>query len=230
MTTTVGAWLASAFSLCSISEEGRDYVMGRGATDQIIDEWGIRTFETPPDPCPDPRLHHHFGEHFDRFEGKLIYPLYSPRGKLMGFDSRTPYRKDDDLYLLPAARWNVVWSGMPSAMSGIWAGRDVVVVEGRYDVWAMLHAVTREQAILGSNSAHLTWKHVEFLRRWVLGDVYMAYDNDAAGRKGTDDALKYLNGARVACSRIRYGRAGEDPGAIWDKGGVEALRETFPHL
>lgn len=228
--STVAAWLASALEMCSLSEEHRDYVMGRGATPEVIERWGITSFEAPPEPVPESSLHRHYGEHLDRFEGKIIYPLYSPRGRLLGFDSRTPYHKDDDRFLLMEARWNPVWIGMPSAMEAVWAGRDIVVVEGRADVWAVLHVCSRGQAVLGSGPAHLSYKQTEFLRRWALGDVYMAYDNDDAGKKGTADALRHLERLRVECNEIRYGRTGDDPGAIWDRGGAEALREAFPHL
>lgn len=227
---SVAAWLVNALELCSLSEESRDYVMGRGASREVIEAWGLKTFEAPPEPCPDESLHHHYGTHFDRFEGKIIYPLHSPRGRFLGFDSRTPYRKDDDRYLLMEARWNPVWIGMPTAMQAIWDGADIIVVEGRFDVWAILHAVTRGQAVLGSGPAHLSYKQTEFLRRWARGDVYMAYDNDDAGKKGTEDALKHLDLNKVSCAELRYGLNGDDPGAIWDRGGVDALREAFPHL
>jgi DNA primase len=226
----MAAWLAESLDSCDLSEEAEAYVMGRGATREVIESWGLKTFEPPATPCPDTRLHEHYGAHFERFEGKVVYPIYSPRGKLLGFDSRTPYRKDDDRYLLEDSRWNPVWSGMPSAMKAIYDGADVIVVEGRFDVWAMLHAVTQGQAVLGSGSAHLSWKQVEFLRRWAKGDVYVAYDNDAAGKKGTADAVKHLDMRRVRCTPLRYGRAGDDPGQIWDRGGASALREAFPHL
>jgi len=230
MSTLMSAWLATALDLCSLSEEHRDYVMGRGATPEVIEQWGMMTFEAPPDPVPDTSLHRHYGEYLERFEGKIIYPLLSPRGRLLGFDSRTPYRKDDDRFLLVEARWNPVWIGMPGAMGAIWNGHDIVVVEGRADVWALLHATTRGQAVIGSGPAHLSYKQAQFLRRWALGDVYMAYDNDDAGKKGAEDAVENLSFGRVRCSKLRYGRAGDDPGAIWDRGGVEELREAFPHL
>lgn len=226
----LAAWLTSTLALCELSEEHRDHVMGRGATHEVIEQWGMTSFEAPPDPCPDERLHKHYGECFDRFEGKIIYPLYSPRGHLLGFDSRTPGRKDDDRYLLPESRWNSVWIGMPAAMGAVWGRRDIVVVEGRADVWAVLHACTQGQAVLGSGPAHLSWKQLEFLRRWARGDVYMSYDNDPAGKKGIADALENLEQRRVRCSELRYGRAGDDPGKIWDRGGAEALRKAFPYL
>jgi len=226
-----------------MTEEARAYLMGRGATDRLIEEWGIKIWDPPLTPCPDVRLHKPYGEFFERFEGKTIYPLFSPKGRFLGFDSRHIDRKDDVRYLLDESRWNPVWIGMPSAMGKIWRGCDVIVVEGRFDVFAMLQLVESlgiDKAVLGSGPAHLSWKQVEFLRRFCAKaqvddpprppHVYMAYDNDPTGKKGTADALKHLDMRKVKCIHLKYGGDLDDPGGIWDSGGVEHLQETFPTL
>lgn len=219
-------WLMTAFAASGVTEEARDYLMGRGATDEVIAAHGIKVFDCPLEPCPDARRHEHYGAHFERFEGKIIYPLYCPRGRLLGFEARSIDVKDPDQFLLPESHWNPVWIGMPQAMTALWEGRDAIIVEGRFDVFAMLH-VAKGRAVLGSRSAHLSWKHIEFLRRWCGGKVWMVYDRDEAGVKGTKDALKHLASRKVPCGEIPYGQTGEDPGSIWDRGGVAALREAF---
>ena len=239
----VSEWLQTALADCPMTEEVRDYLLGRGATDRVIEEWGIKVWDPPLSPCPDERLHKHYGEYFERFEGKTIYPLCSPKGRFLGFDSRHIDHKDDVRYLLPESRWNPVWIGMPSAMEKIWRGRDVIVVEGRFDVFAMLQLVESrgiDKAVLGSGPAHLSWKQVEFLRRFCARvevvdkkrppHVFMAYDNDPTGKKGTADALKHLDMRKVECSHLKYGVPNDDPGGIWDGGGVKRLQETFPSL
>jgi DNA primase len=222
------AWLVSALELCSLTEDARDYLMGRGATPDVIEHWGIKVFDAPPEPFPDERLRKYYGPCFERFEGKIVYPLYGPRGQLLGIDTRSMDAKDDDRYLLPESRWNPVWIGMPQAMPLVYDGADVVVVEGRFDVFPMYHAT--DKAVLGSGTAHLSWKQIEFLRRWVKGHVYMCYDRDDGGRKGVEDALRDLGKRRVECSELRYGVNGDDPGTIWDRGGSAAMRDAFPYL
>lgn len=222
-------WVVSALADSSVTEEARDYLMGRGATPEVIEAWGIKVFDCPRIPCPDPTLHRYYGPHFERFEGKCIYPLYNGRGHLLGFDSRTIDAKDNDQFLLPQNKWNAVWIGMPAAMDPLWRGRDVIVVEGVFDAFAVLH-VAGDRAVLGSRSAHLSSKHVEFLWRWLGGHVLMAYDRDRPGQTGTEKAIKSLKWHGVPCYEVRYGRPGDDPGQIWDRGGVEALREAFSTL
>lgn len=239
----VSEWLQEALEMCVVTDDARDYLMGRGATPRVIEEWGIKVWDPPLTPCPDVSIHEYYGAHFERFEGKVIYPLLSPRGKFLGFDSRHIDAKDDVRYLLPESRWNPVWVGMPTAMGKIWRGCDVVVVEGRFDVFAMLQLIEAngsDKAVIGSGPAHLSWKQVEFLKRWCSSvdipnkkrppHVYMGYDNDDAGHKGSADAIKHLSYGQVESSRLRYGKPGEDPGAIWDRGGVRSLQENFPSV
>lgn len=234
-------WLENALELSALNEEGLHYLMGRGATRETVEKWGIKTFDAPDTPFPDERLHKHYGSHFERFEGKLAYPLYGPRGQLLGIDTRSIDQKDDDRYLLPESRWNPVWIGMiPEVMDAVYEGKDIIIVEGRFDVFPMNH-IAEGRPVLGSATAHLSWAHIEFLKRWGRrdtqlpwekhagrgGHVYFAYDQDDTGRHGTDEGLRKLRKRGVECSEIRYGRKGDDPGTIWDRGGVEALREHF---
>ena len=149
-------------------------------------------------------------------------------------------RKDDVRYLLPESRWQPIWIGMPQAQEDLWGEKDLIVVEGRFDVFAILQllaATGNDKAVLGSGPAHLSWKQTEYLRRWCQLDedkrppkVYIAYDNDDPGKKGTADALKHLDQRGVQCRELRYGKPQDDPGEIWDRGGVEALRKAFPYM
>lgn len=222
--------------MCSLPEDAYEYLMGRGATPEVIETWGLKVWEPPPASCPQENLHKPYGAHFERFENKIIYPLYSPKGVFLGFDSRSMDAKDDVRFLLPESRWNPVWIGMPGAMERIYAGADVVLVEGRFDVFAMLQIV-KDRAVLGSGPAHLSWNQAEFLARWCTRSdafrpphVYIAFDNDATGHSGSDATLKVLDRRKVDASRLRYGRDQDDPGLIWDQGGVEHLHATFPDL
>jgi DNA primase len=224
---TLNKWLEEALAASKLSEEARYYLLGRGASPEIVDTWGFTCFEPPVEPCPDTSLSQ-FGPHWEVFEGKLICPLYSPRGKLLGFDSRTVHQKDLIRFLLPEANWTATWVGMPFAMKGIWENKPIYVVEGIFDVFALHHVVT-DGVVLGSGPARLAHKHLEFFHRWATStEVSMVYDQDDSGRRGTQLAIKNLRYLGVSCREIRY--RGKDPGDIWDHGGSKAVREAFPHL
>jgi DNA primase len=220
--------LEAVLDECTLAEDAIDYLMGRGATLDTIQRWGIRSFECPATTCPDPALARHYGPHFETFRDKVVYPLRSGRGTLLGMDSRTVGRKDELRFLLPESAWQAVWIGLPDAMQGVWEGKDVLIVEGRYDVLAMKHVFMGP--VLGSGPANLSWKQLEWLRRWITGRIYLAYDRDATGRRGTDKALKQLAHIDKKCSEVIYGKPGDDPGQIYDRGGAAALRAEFPYF
>lgn len=220
-------WLENALSGSTLTEEAREELMGRGATRAVLASWGVVVFTPPSEPCPDGHMARLHGQHFEKFAGKMLFPLRSARGALLGFDSRSPGRKDEKRVMLPEGAWCPTWIGMPQAMEAIWAGQDILVVEGRYDVWALYHVTPN---VIGTGPAHLAWKHVEFLRRWMAGTdarVLMAYDRDAAGKKGTLDALQNLKKCGVSCSDVPYGKPGDDPGQIYDRGGAAGVRVEF---
>jgi hypothetical protein len=230
-------WLLAALEACSLDDEALNYLVARGATPEIIEQWGIKTWDCPLQRCQDTQMAEKYGPYFEHLAGRVVYPLWSARGELLGIDTRNVDRKDDVRVLLAESRWNAVWIGMPVAMDAIWNRRDVYLVEGRFDVFAMLHVV-REAAVLGSASAGLSWRQADFLGRWLggrvteerSGRVHIVYDMDDAGREGSSKVLRDLQRRGVECDEIRYGRAGDDPGAIWDRGGRDALRAAFPQI
>lgn len=222
------SWLTQALSQCELSEEATGYLLGRGVLPQVIQTWGMVTWESPPECCPDPVAAGKFGPHWERLEGRVIYPLYSPRGELLGFDCRSVGKKDPFRFLLPDASWRPVWVGMPDAMPKIWAGCAVFIVEGFFDV-AALHHVIHHGAVLGSGPAQLSHGHLEFLRRF-RPEVHILYDMDKAGRWGAEQAYKALHRLGVSCYVHTYGQEGDDPGLIWKRGGRDLLLKVFSQI
>jgi len=224
----VRAWLTKALSACELSEEASQYLLGRGLLPEVIRAWGFVTWDPSEEPCPDALLAEKLGPHWERLEGRVIYPLYSPRGLLLGFECRTPYLKDVFRLLLPDASGYPVWIGMPGAMGPIWEGRPVIVVEGFFDV-AALHHVVSGAVVLGSGPSQLSHAQLDFLRRF-RPEVHMVYDMDKAGRRGAEQAYKALLRHGVSCYVHSYGQEGDDPGLIWQRGGRDLLRKMFSEI
>jgi hypothetical protein len=236
----VSHWLSDALSRCELTEDVEGYLLGRGALERSYRELGCVTWQVP------------FGESvgdeaFDKrygppkglnLEGWLVCPIYSPKGKVIGFEARNTREKALSEYVMPEGAWNPLWLGLcPAAMERIWAGGDVWIGEGLFDKFPMEWAVPEADVVLATLRARLTDKHVEFLRRFCRGWVHMVYDLDVQGRKAThgwtDPTGKYRWGALdklrrvdVKCRDVPY-TGGKDPGEVWDKGGAAGIRAAF---
>jgi DNA primase len=219
-------WLEESLASSELTDEARTYLLARGAKPHVIDGWGVKVFDVPDCVCPDQGLHKHYGDRFQRIEGKIIFPLRTPRGELVGFDSRTPGVKDDMRFVIRGVV-EPIWVGMPSAMERIWSGSEVVIVEGTFDVFAM-HHLESDCVILGAGPARLGKRHLTFLKRWAK-NVALVFDQDETGKQGSNRAAKSLTSLGVNCRKIPYVGA-KDPGEIWDQGGAENIRRVFSHL
>lgn len=231
------SWLADHLANCRLEEPHEGYVLGRGGREKSIQGMGLVTWSPMSEEAPDGEFHRRYGRHGERLAEWLIWPLLSARGRVLGFAGRRIDEKTITRYLLPEAAWNPIWTGLtPEAMRRIWNGGDVWVVEGIFDLLPLEWATPDADAVLGSERAQLTDKHVEFLRRFCKGTVKMVYDNDETGRKGshgwTDETGKFKWGAlqrleRVGLRAVAVPYQGKDPGEVWRSGGAAAIQAAF---
>jgi DNA primase len=171
---------------------------------------------------------------YDRFRGRLVWPIRDVAGDVVGFGARRLF--DDDRieakYLnTPETvlyKKSQVLYGLDLAKKEIARTRQVVVVEGYTDVMAChLSGVETAVATCGTTFGA---DHIRIVRR-LLGDdgsrhteVIFTFDGDAAGQKAAlrafDDDQRF-----VAQTSIAVARDGMDPCELRQARGNEAVRE-----
>ncbi|MBN9188496.1 MAG: DNA primase [Microbacterium sp.] len=172
---------------------------------------------------------------YDRFRGRLVWPIRDITGQTLGFGARrlfdddngpkylntpetTLYRKTQVLYGLDLAKRDIT-RGDP---------RRVVVVEGYTDVMAChLAGVTTAVATCGTAFGA---DHMGILRR-VIGDdaaaeVVFTFDPDAAGQKAAVRAFAETRGLR-AQSFVAVAPEGLDPCDLRLQRGDAAVRSLM---
>jgi DNA primase len=235
--TQTRTWLDEHLANCKITPEVEDYLLGRGVKETTIRDEGVVTWTTSKVPFSDYVFRKRYGEFGEKIDGYLVTPVYSPKGKVIGFEGRSIHQKLISDYRLPEAYWNPFWLGMKKAMAKIWAGGSIWVVEGLFDLSAMEWVIPERDVVLASVRAKLSKAHIDFLQRFCQGTVYMTYDRDVTGRSGVvgwkDDTGKFHQGAMqrlkslgVPCIDVYY-QGGKDPGEIWSKYGMEGLKRAF---
>jgi DNA primase len=144
------------------------------------------------------------GNAYDRFRGRLVWPIRDVTGQTVGFGARKLLSDDEDKgpkYLntpeTQIYRKSQVLYGLDLARRPIAGGKQVVVVEGYTDVMAChLAGVTTAIATCGTA---LTVDHIKVIRR-VLGDsegsdtgergeVIFTFDPDEAGQRAASRAF-----------------------------------------
>lgn len=171
---------------------------------------------------------------YDRFRGRVMWPIRSIAGDTVGFGARRLY--DDDRiaakYLntaeTPIYKKTGVLYGLDLAKKAIATERRAVVVEGYTDVMAAhLSGVGTAVATCGTAFAA---DHITMLRR-ILRDeagqaparVIFTFDGDAAGQKAAMKAFEQ-DQRWAAQSFVAVAENGQDPNDLWLSGGPEAVQ------
>jgi DNA primase len=176
------------------------------------------------------------GRLYDRFSGRLIFPIWNMSGHVIGFggrilaapgsegaakDAHAPkyvnspesafYHKSKVLY------------GLNFARNGMDKLGEAVIVEGYMDLLALWQAGIRN-AVAVSGTA-LTKDHVQILARFAR-KVFLFLDGDAPGRKAVRRSLEPLlsQGLEV---KVPVLPAEEDPDSFARKFGGDKIKELF---
>jgi DNA primase len=181
------------------------------------------------------------GRSYDRFRGRLIWPIRDVTGQTIGFGARKLLDDEQDKgpkYLntpeTPIYRKSQVLYGLDLARRDIAKGKQVVVVEGYTDVMAChLAGVTTAVATCGTSFGV---DHIKVIRRVLgdvdnadvsgLGEVVFTFDPDEAGQKAASRA--FAEEQRFAAQTfVAVGPEGLDPCDLRLHRGDEAVRSLI---
>ncbi len=177
--------------------------------------------------------------YYDRFRGRVIWPIRDANSQVVGFGARKLYQDDQGPKYLntpetPVYHKSTVLYGLDLARKEIVTKRQVVVVEGYTDVMAC-HLAGEKTAVATCGTA-FGEEHIKLINR-LLGQstepasVVFTFDPDAAGEKA---ALKVYGDANKfnALTFVASGPAGLDPSDLRQQQGdvavVEMLKNRKP--
>jgi DNA primase len=161
---------------------------------------------------------------YDRLRGRVTFPIRDVRGRIQGFGGRALAADQEPKYLntpeSPVFRKREAFFGMPDALEPIRRSERAVVVEGYFDLVALVRAGI-EGAVATCGTA-LTAEHARQLRRRTRR-VVLLFDGDEAGQRAMERALEVLlpEDLRVHAAVLP---AGLDPDDLLARDGAEALR------
>lgn len=167
---------------------------------------------------------------YDRFRGRLIWPIRDIAGDTVGFGARKLFDDDQGPKYLNTPETSLykksqVLYGIDLAKKSIASKRQLVVVEGYTDVMAC-HLAGVDTAVATCGTAFGT-DHIKVARRLLSddgtgGEVVFTFDGDAAGQKA---ALKAFDEDQrfTAQTFVAVEPSGADPCELRQRKGDEAV-------
>ncbi len=167
------------------------------------------------------------GKRYDRFRDRVMFPIFSARGAVIGFGGRVlgegepKYLNSPETPLFEKGR---ELYGLVQARDAIRNAGYVLVVEGYMDVVALAqYGIGNAVATLGTATTPV---HVSKLLR-LADELVFCFDGDAAGRKAAWRALEVSLPLAPDHKPIRFLFLpdGEDPDTYVRKHGAEAFQQ-----
>jgi DNA primase len=229
--------------------EGRNFLYGRGFDRAAAEQFGVGYAPQGWDSLlkhlrgrgftdPELKLTGMFSEGgrgiYDRFRGRLIWPIRDIAGDTIGFGARKLYEDDQGPKYLNTPetalyKKSQVLYGIDLAKRNIAKERQLVVVEGYTDVMAC-HLAGITTAVATCGTAFGT-EHIKIARRLLSddgsgGEVIFTFDGDAAGQKAALRAFEE-DQRFVAQTYVAVEPGGSDPCELRQAKGDSAVRDLI---
>lgn len=170
---------------------------------------------------------------YDRFRGRLIWPIRGIARETIGFGARRLFEDDQGPKYLNTPetmlyKKSQVLYGIELAKKAIAKEKQLVVVEGYTDVMAC-HLSGVETAVATCGTA-FGEDHVKVVRRLLSDDgrssVVFTFDGDEAGQKAALKAFE-LNQSFLSQTYVAVEPSGKDPCDLRQVGGAVAVRNLI---
>jgi DNA primase len=165
---------------------------------------------------------------FDRFRGRIMFPLADKKGIVRGFGARGMRDTDKPKYLNsadgPAYHKGSQIFAINHARRPAAAKKRVIAVEGYADVLA-LHDAGFEESVAVMGTAMTEQQAAELSR--MASSVYLALDADEPGRRAALRAAEVLGAHRDTETLVIQVPNGKDPDELIKQGGPQAFEDAI---
>lgn len=165
------------------------------------------------------------GKKYDRFRGRVIFPIHNLSGKTIGFGARILKKADNQPKYLnspesPVYHKSDVLYGMFQARQAIRNEDNCYLVEGYTDVISMHQAGVHN--VVASSGTSLTREHIKLISRFTQ-NVTTLFDGDVAGIKASMRGIDMLLEEGLNVRAVVFPE-GEDPDSYSRQMGSSAFK------
>ncbi len=174
------------------------------------------------------------GGFYDRFRGRLMFPIHNESGKVIAFGGRALRPNDEPKYLnspeTKIYKKSTVLYNLHRAKISARKNDRMLLVEGYMDVIGVYAAGIQE--VIASSGTSLGLEQVRTIKRQIsqqqasTGQIILNFDPDPAGERSTEKYISLLlsEGMRVKVLQIP---GGADPDEYIQANGAEAYKKLL---
>jgi DNA primase len=166
--------------------------------------------------------------YYDRFRGRLIFPICDEQGRVIGFSGRILTGDEKTAKYVnspesPIFTKSKVFFGLDKTKRAVLDAGFAIVCEGQLDLIACFMAGV--QNIVAPQGTAFTAEHARILRRYVE-EVVLCFDSDEAGQNAAVRSLDHLLGSGIAV-RVAVVPHPHDPDSFIKSEGGEAFKKLI---
>jgi DNA primase len=166
--------------------------------------------------------------HYDRFRGRLMFPICDEQGRVVGFSGRVltgdektaKYVNSPETPIFTKSR---VFFGLDKSKRAVLDAGYAIICEGQLDLIACFMAGVKN--VVAPQGTALTADHARILKRYVE-EVVLCFDSDEAGQNAAVRSLDHLLASGLA-ARVAVVPAPHDPDSFIKASGGPAFQELI---
>jgi len=166
------------------------------------------------------------GRYYDRFRGRLMFPICDEQGRVVGFSGRVLSGDEKTAKYVnspetPIFTKSKIFFGLDKSKRAILDSGFAIICEGQLDLIACFMAGV--QNIVAPQGTAFTDQHARILKRYC-NEVVLCFDSDNAGQNAAVRALDHLLASGLAV-RVAVVPAPHDPDSFIKANGGEVFRK-----
>lgn len=163
--------------------------------------------------------------YYDRFRGRIVFPIFSVSGRVIGFGARKFFEDDTGPKYINSPETQVyvksrVLYGLAQSREAIRRCDAAILVEGYADLITLFQAGIEN--VVASSGTALTVEQVQLLQRYTKNVIFV-YDADSAGAKAMLRGLDLMLEQNLEVKIVELPQ-GEDPDSFLKSHSVEEFR------
>ncbi len=165
------------------------------------------------------------GRYYDRFRGRLMFPICDEQGRVVGFSGRVLSGDEKTAKYVnspetPIFTKSKIFFGLDKSKRAILDAGYAIICEGQLDLIACF--TNGVQNIVAPQGTAFTDQHARIIKRYA-NEVVLCFDSDNAGQNAIVRSLDHLLAAELAV-RVAVVPSPHDPDSFIKANGGEAFR------